>query len=168
MIGFAKKTFNFESSYLMIYIAIFTGCLLIVALSFYIYSNLKKAKQKALQQQLVIEQHLQEHQDRQAYVSDSINIITKALATDQIEVIEASIRLKVLVDQLRPTLPENSFTAMERVFNETQHIPKLKDWKALDKLQRKQYTKDMNQLDKELSEPVKEEVKLLVKMMEQR
>jgi hypothetical protein len=168
VIGFAKKTFNFESSYLMIYIAIFTGCLLIVALSFYIYSNLKKAKQKALQQQLVIEQHLQEHQDRQTYVSDSINIITKALATDQIEVIEASIRLKVLVDQLRPTLPENSFTAMERVFNETQHIPKLKDWKALDKLQRKQYTKDMNQLDKELSEPVKEEVKLLVKMMEQR
>jgi hypothetical protein len=152
----------------MIYIAIFTGCLLIVALSFYIYSNLKKAKQKALQQQLVIEQHLKEHQDRQAYVSDSINIITKALATDQIEVIEASIRLKVLVDQLRPTLPENSFTAMERIFNETQHIPKLKDWKALDKLQRKQYTKDMNQLDKDLSELVKEEVKLLVKMMEQR
>lgn len=152
----------------MIYIAIFIGCLCIFALSFFIYNILTKAKVKAAEQQKIIAQHLADHQKRQEYVSSSINIIVKAVNTDQIDVVEASIRLKVLVDQLRPNVTENSLVNIEHIFNETKHIPKLKDWKALDKKKRKQYTRDMNTLGSELSAQVKEEVKLLAKIMELR
>ena len=152
----------------MIYFAIATGCLFVIALSVFIYRTLSVAKDKKIAQQQIVQQHIDEHRERQEYVSSSINIIVKALATKQIEVVEASIRLKVLVDQLRPNLPENSFPVMEQLFLKTQHIPKLKAWKALDKKQRKQFTKEMNLLETEASQAVRAEVIMLGEMMEQR
>ena len=152
----------------MIYFAIVTGTLIIIALSVFIYRHLKTASDKKFAQQKIVEQHLKEHNERQEYVSSSINIIVKAVDTAQIEVVEASIRLKVLVDQLRPNLPENSFPVMEQVFEKTKHIPKLKDWKALEKKQRKQFSKDLMSLETKHFEAVKAEVKELAQMMSQR
>jgi len=152
----------------MIYFAIFTGCLFIVALSVFIYRHLKAESAKKKAQQEIVEKHLQEHKERQQYVTSSINIIIKALASDQIEVVEASIRLKMLVDQLKPNLVENSFPVMEEVFDKTKHIPKLKKWKALDKKQRKIYSKDLISLEAKHAQAVKEEVKVLESIMAER
>jgi hypothetical protein len=152
----------------MIYFAIFTGCLFIVALSVFICRHLKAESAKKKAQQEVVEKHLKEHQERQQYVTSSIDIIIKALASDQIEVVEASIRLKMLVDQLKPNLVENSFPVMEEVFDKTKHIPKLKEWKALDKKQRKIYSKDLISLEAKHAQAVKEEVKVLESMMAER
>jgi len=152
----------------MIYFAIFTGCLFIVALSVYIYRHFKTQNDQKKAQQAIVEQHLKEHDERQEYVTSSINIIVKALASEQIEVVEASIRLKMLVDQLKPNLPESSFPVMQEVFEKTKHIPKLKDWKALDKKQRKIFTKDLMSLEMKHAQAVKEEVKVLAQMMGER
>jgi len=152
----------------MIYFAIFTGCLFIVALSVYIYRHFKTQNDQKKAQQAIVEQHLKEHDERQEYVTSSINIIVKALASEQIEVVEASIRLKMLVDQLKPNLPESSFPVMQEVFEKTKHIPKLKDWKALDKKQRKIFTKDIMSLEMKHAQAVKEEVKVLAQMMGER
>ncbi|EPJ46849.1 MAG: hypothetical protein OFPII_17100 [Osedax symbiont Rs1] len=152
----------------MIYFAIGSGCLVIVGLIIYILSSFKTARLKKEQQQQVIEEHLKEHNERQEYVTSSINIITKALGTEQIEVVEASIRLKMLTDQLRPNLAENSLPNIEQVFAKTQHIPKLKDWKSLEKKQRKLYSKEINVVENQYRDAVKEEVKVLMTMMEQR
>ncbi len=152
----------------MIYFAIATGCLLIVVLSLYIYRTLNTQKQRQQAQQEILDQHLKEHQEQQEYVSSSINIIVKALATGQIEVVEASIRLKVLVDQLRPNLEENNFPVMESVFEATKHIPKLKAWKALTKQERKTYTKLINELEVKHADTVKAEVVQLGELMAQR
>jgi hypothetical protein len=152
----------------MIYLSIVTGLFFIIALSLYIYRHLKSAREKQLIQQEILDKHLKEHQERQEYVSSSINIIVSALASGQIEVVEASIRLKVLVDQLRPNIAENSFPNIELVFEKTKHIPKLKAWKSLDKQHRKQFSKDMNELELDFAERVKVEVKQLGDMMEQR
>jgi len=152
----------------MIYFAIFTGCLFIVALSVYIYRHFKTQNDQKKAQQAIVEQHLKEYDERQEYVTSSINIIVKALASEQIEVVEASIRLKMLVDQLKPNLPESSFPVMQEVFEKTKHIPKLKDWKALDKKQRKIFTKDLMSLEMKHAQAVKEEVKVLAQMMGER
>jgi len=106
-----------------------------------------------------------EHDERQEYVSSSIDIIVKALASGQIEVVEASIRLKMLVDQLRPNIAENSFPVIELVFAETGHIPKLKEWKALDKKLRKEYTRKMNNVEKQYGDQVKVEAQHLGELM---
>ncbi len=152
----------------MIYFAIVSGCLVIVGLTIYILSSLKADRLKKEQQQKIIEEHLKEHNSRQEYVTSSINIITKALGTEQIEVVEASIRLKMLTDQLRPNLVENSLPNIEQVFEKTRHIPKLKDWKSLEKKQRKLYSKEINVVENQYSDAVKEEVKVLITLMEQR
>ncbi len=152
----------------MIYFAIATGCLLIAVLSVYIYRNLSAQKQREQEQKKILDQHFKEHQEQQEYVSSSINIIVKALSTGQIEVVEASIRLKVLVDQLRPNLQENSFPVLESVFEATKHIPKLKAWKSLTKQERKKFTKLINELEVEHAEAVKAEVQLLGEFMAQR
>jgi len=149
----------------MIYFAIVTGCLFILALSFYIFRTLKAASAEKSRQQGVIEQHMAEHDERQEYVSSSIDIIVKALASGQIEVVEASIRLKMLVDQLRPNIAENSFPVIELVFAETGHIPKLKEWKVLDKKLRKEYTRKMNNVEKQYGDQVKVEAQHLGELM---
>ncbi len=152
----------------MIYFAIATGCLLIAVLSIYIYRNLSAQKQRQQEQKKILDQHLKEHQEQQEYVSSSINIIVKALSIGQIEVVEASIRLKVLVDQLRPNLEESSFPVLESVFEATKHIPKLKAWKSLTKQERKKFTKLINELEVEHAGAVKAEVQLLGELMAQR
>jgi hypothetical protein len=152
----------------MIYFAIFTGCLMVIGLSIYIYGHLNNAKQEKAKQQLLIEQHLQEHNERQQYVTDSIDIIIKALHSEQVGIIEASIRLKVLVDQLKPMFAENSLPVIEQVFSKTQHIPKLKEWKALDKQQRKQFTQEMDTIEVQYSEQVKLDTKKLSELMANR
>ncbi|MEH6444826.1 MAG: DUF2489 domain-containing protein [Oceanospirillaceae bacterium] len=152
----------------MIYLSIVTGLFFIIALSLYIYRHLKNARKEQLRQQKILDTHLEKHQARQEYVSSSINIIVTALAGAQIEVVEASIRLKVLIDQLRPNIAENSFPSIELVFEKTKHIPKLKAWKSLDKQQRKQFSKEMNNLEADFSEQIRAEVKQLGEMMEQR
>lgn len=152
----------------MIYFAIFTGCLLIVVLSMYIYRTLSAEKQRKQEQQAILDKHLKEHQEQQEYVSSSINIIVKSLATGQIEVVEASIRLKVLVDQLRPNLEQDLFPVMESIFEATKHIPKLKKWKALSKHERKEFTKVMDKLEAKHADQVKAEVKVLGELMAQR
>ncbi|MCJ8337891.1 MAG: DUF2489 domain-containing protein [Pseudomonadales bacterium] len=152
----------------MIYFAIFSGCLFILALSFYIYRTLKTASAQKSRQQTIIQQHIAQHDERQEYVSSSIDIIVKALACGQIEVVEAGIRLKVLIDQLRPNIAENSFPMIELIFAETGHIPKLKEWKALDKKQRKEYTRKMNKVEQQHGDQLKEEVQRLGELMVQR
>jgi len=149
----------------MIYFAIFTGVLMVIGLSVYIYSHLKNARQAKIEQQQILDQHMKEHEERQQYVSDSINIIIKALESDQVGIIEASIRLKVLVDQLKPIFAENSLPNIEQVFERTQHIPKLKQWKALEKQQRKEFTQEMDAIEAQYSEQVKLEVTHLSEMM---
>ena len=149
----------------MIYFAIVTGCLFILALSFYIYRTLKIASAQKSRQQAIIEQHITQHDERQEYVSSSIDIIVKALASGQIEVVEAGIRLKVLIDQLRPNIAENSFPMIELVFSETGHIPKLKEWKALEKKQRKEYTRKMKEVEQQHGDQLKQEVKRLGEIM---
>lgn len=152
----------------MIYFAIATGCLLIIALSVYIYRTLNAAREQRLKQQQILDQHLAEHKEQQEYVTSSIRIIVQALGTEQIEVVEASIRLKVLVDQLRPQLAQGQFPVMEEIFQATAHIPKLKAWKALPKQERKKYAKLMLNLEVKHAQAVKDEVKLLAELMGQR
>jgi hypothetical protein len=152
----------------MIYFAIVTGCFFIVGLGVFIFSQLKKVRVKKEQQQTILDRHLQEHNERQKYVSSSINILTKALEAGQIEVVEASIRLKVLVDQLKPAVEQNSFPVIEQIFAKTQHIPKLKEWKALDKKQRKKFTQDISLIEHKYADEVKVEVKQIAQMMSQR
>jgi hypothetical protein len=152
----------------MIYFAIATGCLLIVVLGLYIYRTLSAQKERQQAQKEILDKHLKEHQEQQEYVTSSINIIIKALETSQIEVVEASIRLKVLVDQLRPNLEQADFPVMESVFEATKDIPKLKAWKALTKQERKNFTKKINTLEVKHAEDVKAEVKQLGELMAKR
>ncbi len=149
----------------MIYFAIFTGCLMVIGLSVYIFSHLNNVKREKAKQQLLIEQHLQEHTERQQYITDSIDIIIKALHSEQVGIIEACIRLKVLVDQLKPMFAENSLASIEQVFAKTQHIPKLKEWKALDKQQRKEFTQEMDAIEAQYSEQVKLDAQKLSELM---
>lgn len=152
----------------MVSVLIVIGGVAIFVLSMYISKKIKQLNKYKAQQQNMLDEQQKKLKERQEYICSSIDIIIKALATEQIEVIEASIRLKVLIDQLQPTLQNANFTAIQAVYEKTQHIPRLKEWKALARKQRRKFEVEMADLEKEYAKSVYQEADALKEAMANR
>lgn len=152
----------------MINVAIALGLIAIIGLVIYIYRTSSALKKAQAEQQANLLEQQKEQAEKQAYVSDSIRIIVKSLATEQIEVVEAGIRLKVLLDQLQPKLTAEPYDDIEQVFEKTAHIPKLKAWKALTRKERKDFEKEMSDVQKQHQAGVKAAAQEIESLMAQR
>ena len=73
-------------------------------------------------------------QEQYQHRVDSIRVIANAMDEGQCEFTEGCIRLKMLIDQLDPTLLEREELAIiSHIYAETEHMPIKEDWKQLDK-----------------------------------
>jgi hypothetical protein len=84
---------------------------------------------------------------------DSVRVLLKVAGTDEINWIEASIRIKNLLDQLSENLSEHEdVSAFYIVTEKTLHIPTHEQWKDLPKEAKVKFSKEMDAYEKEHAE----------------
>ncbi len=99
-------------------------------------------------------------QKRLDYIHDSINILAVSLLSDQVRVAEASIRLAVLLDNLELSCEQKHlFAPITEVYNRTRHIPTHERFNALKRSERRKFEAELQQIEAELEDRVKEAAK---------
>ncbi|MCV2403469.1 DUF2489 domain-containing protein [Marinomonas sp. C2222] len=95
------------------------------------------------------ERYLEERQKR----IDSINVLLKVANTEEMGWVEASIRIKHLLDQLGLDLSAHEdISAFYLVTEDTAHIPTHEQWETLPKEARKKYRKEMQDCEERYGE----------------
>lgn len=140
----------------VVFFLIALGVLIIVFLSVFIFKkqvalqNIKLEQEKKAQRLRAIQQ------EKYKYVVDSLKILSQALISGQVGVVEGAIRIKVLIDHHDPDLHKNqSYSVFAEIFAETEHIPFLKAWKELDKRSKRKYEIFMSEIEANRGEEVK-------------
>jgi hypothetical protein len=84
---------------------------------------------------------------------DGIQVLLSVAGTDEVNWIEASIRIKHLLDQLSVDLSSHEdIRAFYIIAEKTEHIPTHEQWKDLPKAARGKYLKEMEMYEKEHAE----------------
>ncbi len=124
-------------------VLIVLAVLIIGSLAYWALSLTKKVKQQE-------EEILKTVNDKHDHITESIRVISSAYGDNQIELIEASIRLKVLLDNLPLSEKEKEpYTVFSVIYDKVAHIPTHENWKALDKNTKRQFEKDMKVLEQD-------------------
>ena len=85
----------------------------------------------------------------------SIDVITRAMADKQCELIEGCIRLKQLLDHVESDLlMREEYQVIALIFNETEHMPIKEQWKQLDKSAKRKFSKHRLALEEEHEEAI--------------
>ncbi|NVK72519.1 DUF2489 domain-containing protein [Marinomonas sp. CT5] len=89
------------------------------------------------------------NEERQKRI-DSIRVLLKAAGTEELNWIEASIRIKHLLDQLSEDFSEHEDISAFYIINEkTQHIPTHSQWSELPKPARMKFRSEMESYESE-------------------
>jgi len=134
----------------MIYFFIIIGLIVIAGLLAFIIKHLAEQKLLKLEQEAAAVKAREDAQQHRQYLIDSIRILSKGMEKGELRLSEGCIRLKVLLDNLVPhLLADAKFMVFNYVYNETAHIPRLKEWKALTSDQRREYEVTLERLETE-------------------
>ncbi len=132
------------------------GVLMIIFLSIFIFKKQVALQNIKLEQEKQAQRLRAVQQEKYKYVVDSLKILSQALVSGQVGVVEGAIRIKVLIDHHDPDLHENqSYAVFSDIFSETEHIPFLKAWKELDKRSKRKYELFMSDIEASRGEEVK-------------
>jgi len=147
----------------LIYLLILAGLVVILLLSLLIRRQLRDRQAVREQQQRQRIQLEREAREHRRYLVDSIRIIAAAVLHDEkMTMTEGCIRLKVLLDNLAPHLHQHEqFAVINRVFEATSHIPFLEEWQALSSAQKREYEREMAQVEAEQGERVRHAMQAL-------
>lgn len=116
---------------------------IIAGLAFWAWSLTQKVKQRE-------QEILDTVNARHDKIIESIRVITSAFEDKQVEMIEASIRLKVLLDNLPLSEEEKKpFVVFDVIYEKVAHIPTHDNWKALSKKEKFRFEKEMADVEKE-------------------
>ena len=147
----------------LVYTLIALCCLAILGLSFVIYRQIRASKQRISEQKAKEEAYAAGVAEQKRYLVESIKLISNAiLHDDKITMTEGCMRLKVMIDNLDPTLHQvPELDVIEEVYQRTSHIPILADWKALDRKEQRQYEKLIATTDAECFDRIQKAAKYL-------
>ncbi|WP_409523582.1 DUF2489 domain-containing protein [Nitrincola sp. MINF-07-Sa-05] len=141
----------------MIYFFIFIGLIVIAGLLVFIFKHLAKQKQFKFEQEAAARKHREEAQQHRQYLVDSIRILSQGMVKEELRLTEGCIRIKVLIDNLVPhLLTDAKFMVFNHVYNETAHIPRLKEWKALTADERREHEVTLERLETEFKDDIHE------------
>jgi len=130
------------------------GLLLIAALVVMIVRQLKQLnRQRQLQEEnrQRLAQMQQKASEQREYLIDSIRVIARAMSEDdRLTLTEGCIRLKVLLDHLKPEMHlDPDFEIIERHYLATRHIPYLEAWRKLERKEKRRYQREMDELERQ-------------------
>ncbi len=107
-----------------IYLGIVVGLVLSGGLVVYIVRTVRNMRR--MQAEIVARQQAQEDELRahRARLKESLEVITRTMLDDQVELSEACIRLKVLIDNYDPDMHQQSgFQVFNELYARLQHMP---------------------------------------------
>lgn len=136
------------------FIGLIVLCVVIIVVSlWFIARQLKLNKQRELR---IKEGEAFVAQERQKRI-ESIQVLLKVVGTDeQLSWVEASIRIKNLLDQLSIDLSDHEdISAFYIVTQKTEHIPTHEQWKDLPKSAKTKYRSEMDRYETEHLEHLK-------------
>lgn len=152
----------------VIYSLIAIGVIAIIGLSIYIYRQYRFIKTKQAQQREQLARLEAQRQEKYTYVVDSLKILAHALQEEQVGPVEASIRIRSLLDYYDASLHQQAeYQVFDEVFRETEHIPILEAWKALDRKTRRKFERDIEQIEQVRGDAVKAAAKQLLVLLNQ-
>ncbi len=94
-------------------------------------------------------------QQRNQRLAEDITFLANSLVTEQVPVIEGSIRIKVLLDNYSGALnSQHDCEIFTLIYDSTAHIPTHQAWKDLSPSERKLHEKHMQKLEEEHGERV--------------
>jgi len=147
----------------LIYSLIAAGLIVIALLLAVIFRQLRQEKARKQKQEADEARLLQQLEERQAYLSESIRLVAGAILHDEkMSATEGCIRLKVLLENYRPQLlQEDSLSVIVQMHDKTSHIPIKDEWKALPKKLRQSYQQEMEQLETQHMEAIRGAARVL-------
>ncbi len=147
-----------------IYTLILIGLLFIAFLTRLILKQTGAERERKAEQLAREEKYAQESAEQRKYLVDSIKILSNAvLHDDKITLTEGCIRLKVMMDNLDPSMHQHpELSVIEEVYNRTSHIPFLSDWRKLDRKVQRSFEKEMREVEQECKERINKAAKSLV------
>jgi len=132
------------------FIVVLLGCVGVIAVSLWFIRHqltLNKAREERIR---AGEDRYNEERDKRI---DSIRVLLKAVGTEELSWIEASIRIKHLLDQLSEDLSEHEDISAFYIINEkTQHIPTHQQWGELPKSAKMKFRLEMEGYEAEYEE----------------
>ncbi len=130
---------------------ILVGSLVALWLSYFIYTQVMHIRHSKLRHQ-ENEQKLQRlYEEKLDSVASSLKVICQALIEKQVGLVEASIRIKHLLEQVDLAIQKDpEINVFFEVYDQTQHIPILEKWKSLDKLAKHKYRLQIEEIETNL------------------
>lgn len=123
-----------------IYSLIIVNLLVVTGLSIFIWRLLSKQKAKRVEAERKLQEIAAEVREHRLYLIESLQVIAKSVINGEIPLVEASIRCKVLLDNLDPLLAQNEgLVVFNEVFEQSNHIPRMEAWKKLKGPQKLKY-----------------------------
>lgn len=148
----------------LIYSLIALNLVIIAGLGIYVYRLLKAEKIKREEAQAKADRFAQELADRRLHIIESLRVIGQAVLNEEIPLTEASIRCKVLLDNLDPQLAGNeTYSVFNAVYEESKHIPRLEAWKALKGPEKLKFMNEMEALEARYTADIQSAARALTK-----
>ncbi|GGK77770.1 DUF2489 domain-containing protein [Amphritea balenae] len=147
-----------------IFILIAVNLFIITGLSLYIWRLLQQQKMKRVQAEEKLQALADEVQQRRSHIVESLQVISRAVINGEVPLTEASIRCKVLLDNLDPQLSNDvTYTVFNEVYELTKHIPRLEAWKGLKGPEKIKYLDEMEAIESQYTDAINQAAKALVK-----
>ncbi|RTE66741.1 DUF2489 domain-containing protein [Amphritea opalescens] len=136
-----------------LYILIAINLIIVAGLATYILRLLKQQKQKRLDAEVKLQKIAAEVSKHRLHLIESLQVISRAILNEDIPLTEASIRCKVLLDNLDPVLAQSeTYLVFNEVFEQTKHIPRLTAWKALKGPEKLEFMAHMEALESDYND----------------
>ncbi len=138
---------------LTVFFLVLFACVVVMGVSLWFIRQQLQANQLRAERIQAGEARYQE--ERQKAV-DSIRVLLKVAGTDEVNWIEASIRIKNLLDRLSIDLSEHEdISVFYLVTEKTEHIPTHEQWRSLPKQAKNKFQKEMDGYEKAHLEDLK-------------
>ncbi len=135
-----------------LYILIVVNLFIVAGLVFFILRLLRQQKQKRLDRERKLKRIASEVSEHRRHIIESLQVISRAILNEEIPLTEASIRCKVLLDNLDPQLAQSeAYIVFNEVFEQSKHIPRMEAWKKLKGPEKLEYIAHMDSLESDYS-----------------
>ena len=119
---------------MLVIVGIVVGLAIALWLSYFIFSQISLIRIAKMREKESDFKLKQLYEEKRAFVSSSLKVIGQALVEKQVGLVEASIRIKHLLTQIDTGLESDpKLQVFFDVYEQTQHIPILENWKSLDR-----------------------------------
>lgn len=139
-----------------VYLLIAVNLFIVAGLAVYIFGLLRRQKLQRQAADDKLKTVAEEVRKHRLYLIESLQVIGGSIINGEIPLTEASIRCKVLLDNLDPQLGQSdAYIVFNEVYEQSKHIPKLEAWKMLKSIEKAKHMQVMEQLETDYSERIR-------------